>query len=361
MSAVGQLLLLRFLSAVLIQPFTVRVHAGIARKPWARLWYLCRGLDPQGRGIVDLPAEGVCQLLAVSKPTLYEWLRDGKCAGAFRSYKFRQNRLRIILGGLHKVCESLGLQTWGAIAVIPLLEVNFHLRAVATGIVTADLQSKSHFAARRSLKDRERQFYSPPTAEAILAQGRRSSQKPVKGQVPFLVWVGQRLAFVSKSFVPYGASQRSIGASLGISEWTVRRHHRQLGLERRQLVQAKAAYQLIDAGMQWEAQTCYAEPGIWSQIQGDRIQLFEPNGITSSRREGGHPLARQRLFRCAGKTWLYRCNIYDVSHIHLTSMKAARRQYRLYLDRFATSTAGGEGHGDLKGSNPPPGKDEQNP
>lgn len=324
------------IAGILLKCFTVRVHAGIARKPWARLWYLSRGLDPQGQGIIDLPADVVCQLLAVSKPTLYEWLRNGLQDGAFRRYKFRQNHLQIWLGGLHKVCQSLNLKTWGATAVMSLLDVNRHIRALATGIVTADLQSKSHFAARRSLKEHERQFYSPPTAEAILAEGRRSSQNPVKGQVPFLLHVGPSLAFVSKSFVPFGASQRSIGAALGVSEWTVRRHHRQLDLERRQIVQAKAAYQLIDIGIQWEAEQCYAEPGIWSITSGSSIQLHEPNGITSSRREGGHLITRQRLFRCAGKTWLRRCNIYGVAHIRLVSMKAARRQNRQSM------AAGGE-------------------
>lgn len=349
---------------IITQSFAVRVHAGIARQPWARLWYLCRAFDPTGRGIVNLPVDVVCQLLAVSKPTLYEWLRNGKQDGAFRRYKFRQNRLQIWLGGLHKVCQSKSLLSWGATAVMSLLDVS-QLRTLATGIVTADLQGKSHFAARRSLKHRERQFYSPPTAEAILAAGKRSSQNPAKGQVPFLLHVGDSKAFVSKSFVPYGASQRSIGETLGISEWSVRRHHRRLELERRQIAQAKAAYQLIDAGVQWEAEQCYAEPDIWYQRQGSSLKLFEPNGISSSRRPGGHPITRQRLFRYAGKTWLYRCNIYAVSHIHLVSMKASRRQYKAYCDSRCDSrqsaTSGGRG-GDVKVEvQGPPGKDEQNP
>ena len=350
---------------IITQPFAVRVHAGIARFPWARLWYLCRAFDLTGRGIVDLPADTVCQLLAISKPTLYEWLRNGLQDGAFRRYRFRQNRLQIWLGGLHKVCKSLDLQQWGSTAVVSLLDASRHPRALATGIVTADLQSKSHFAARRSLKDRERQFHSPPTAEAILAAGKRSSQNPVRGQVPFLLHVGSSMAFVSKSFVPFGASQKSIGLELGISERTVRRHQRQLKLERRQLAQAKAAYQLLDAGIQWEAEQCYAEPEIWYKQQNDQIHLFEPNGITSSRRSGGHPINSQRLFKCAGKTWLRRCNIYGVTHIHLVSMRASRRQYKAYCDSQCDSrrsTTSGGGGGDVKREIPdPPGKGGQNP
>lgn len=350
------------ISKIILKPFTVRVHTGLARKPWARLWYLSRGFDSSGRGIVDLPAEVLCQILSVSKPTLYEWLRDGKKAGAFRRYQFKQNCCRIWLGSLHKLCKSLGLDSWGATATVSLLGIN-QLREFATVAVTADLQDKSHFAARRNLKKGERPFFTPPSADTILAQAKVSSQEPAQGQVPFLLWVGQSKAFVSKGFVPFGASQRSIAISLGISERTVRRHQGLLGLERRQMVQAKAAYQLIDAGIEWEAERCYAEPDIYYQQFGNEIRLFEPNGITSSRQEAGNLISRERLFRYAGKTWIYRCNLYGVAHIELTSMRASRREFQVYLDNFVTSTAGGastEIFQAIQDCPDPPGKGGQN-
>lgn len=352
---------LYFSAKAITQPFTIRVHAGIARKPWARLWYLARGFDFSGRGIITLPADLVCQLLTVSRPTLYMWLQQGKRDGAFRDYKFRRNSLTIWLGGLKQVCKNLQLTSWGATAVVSLLEANQNLRAIATVIVTHDLQSKSHFAARKSLKPTERKLFTPPAAEAVLAEANRSSPKPAKGQVAFLLHVGKQLAFVSKSFIPYGASQQAIGAELGVSEWTIRRHHRRLNLERRQLAQAKGAYTLISAGMEWESDQCHAEPGIWSERSGDGFKLHEPNGISSSSRPGGHLIAPRRLFKAFGKTWLYRCNLYAVSRFKLTSMKAAKRDYKVYLDRFATSTAGGEVHGDFTNFQHPPGKAEQNP
>lgn len=320
------------IARILLNPFTVRVHAKIARQTWSRLWYLARAFDPTGRGIVDLPLD-ICQLLNVSRPTLYEWLRAGKKAGAFRRYKFKQNRCHIWLGGLVKVCQSLGLQDWGGVALVSLVEIqssdtqSLQLRSLATSVVVADLQHKSHFAARRSLKHRER-FFKPPSAEAILSAGKRSSQKPEKGQVPFLVWVGKRRAFVSRNFVPFGTSQASIAAELGISEATVRRHQARQNLERRQLVQAKSAYQLVAAGIEWDAERCFAEPEIWYQQSDDGIRLYEPNGITSSRREGGHAVTEQRFFRYFGQTWLYRCNVYGVGHVDLTSMRASRKRLR---------------------------------
>lgn len=353
------------IAQIILKPFTVRVQTGIARQPWARLWYLTRAFDPTGRGLVNLPADTICQLLAVSRPTLYEWLREGKRVGAFRQYKFKNNCLRIILGSLIKVCASLGLPSWGAVATVPLLEVNHQLRAIATGIATADLQNKSHFTARRSLTNRERQFFSPPTADQILAEAKRSSEKPARGQVPFLLWVGDHVAWVSKAFVPFGASQRSIGAELGINERTVRRHQQQLGLERRQIAQAKHAYQSIAIGLEHESDRWVAEPNLhWQRVGDDEVHLYEPNGISSSRREEGHRIKRQRLFTRWGKTWLLRCNIYGVSHIHLNSMQVARLRLRRYLDRLDTrdlSTAAVGEKGGVKKGGLPPGEERQNP
>lgn len=355
------------IAQIILKPFTVRVHSAIARHPWARLWYLCRALDTTGRGvIVDLPTDLTCELLTIAKSTLYEWLRDGRKQGAFRAFSIRRNRLRIYLGGLIKVCARLGLSSWGTTATVSLVEVNHQLRAIAVGIVTHDLQEKSHFAARRSLKKQESPIYSPPKADKILAVGKRFSEKPARGQtIPFLLHVGDQRAFVSKSFVPFGASQVSIGAELGITARSVQRHQTQLGLERRQLVQAKHAYQMIAIGLEHEAaERWVAEPNLWWQrLDRDNIRLFEPNGISSSRREGGHRVSRQRLFTYFGKTWLYRCNLYAVSY-RLNSMQMARHRLKQYLDRLNTRDlpqgAGGERGGEKKGEMPP-GKEGQNP
>lgn len=328
-----QILTAQTISAIILQPFTVRVHSAIARYPWARLWYLARAFDPVGRGIVELPADLTRQLLNVAKSTLYEWLRDGKRAGAFRNYKFEGNCLHIWLGGLPKVCATLSLNNWGATATVSLLDVN-RLRAIATGITTADLQKKSHFAARRKLNQRERRFFTPPTPDQILEQANRSSEKPARGQVPFLLWVGDRVAFVGKAFVPFGVSQKAIGAELGISERTVRRH--QLGITRRQIAQAKHAYQSIAIGLDHEVDRWISEPDIYWQRIGEGVHLHEPNGVSSAKREGGHRLHRKRFFTRWGRTWLLRCNIYALD-IQLNSMRTARRRFKRYVDRLDTS------------------------
>lgn len=316
-------------ATVLVRALSVRIHAGIVHnRPWNRFWYLCRGLDLAGRGIVDLPAGAVCVLTRISRSTLYQWLREGKAAGAFRRYRFKGNTLRVYLGGLHKYCRSLGLQSWGAVAEVALTDIvlAMGLKAHATALQTQDQQVKSRIAAIRSLNNRERKNTKVAEIEAILEQRNVSSQKPAKGQVPFLLWVGNRRAFVSKGFVPIGASQASIAAQLGISDRTVRRHLDCLGIERCQIVQAKAAYQSIRQALEWEAPSWEAEPNIgYMEDKFGFIWLDDMNGNTSSRKPA-QIITKERFFQYRGKTWIYRCNLYKLDYA-TTSMRAARDSY----------------------------------
>ena len=308
------------------QALTVRVHTALVhRLPWAKLWYLCRGLDLPGRGMIYLPELETCQLLQISQSRLRQWLQTGKAAGAFRHYRRRGNDLRIYLGGLHKYCLALGLPNWGATVDVPLSEVLTDLKQIATAAQAQHNQTKSRIAAIRSLKPKEREFYKLPEVHAILEVGKASSQKPAKGQVPFLVWVGKSKAFVSKGFVPFGSCQEAIADELGISVRSIRRHLKQLGVEKRQLVQAKHAYKLMKNAIHWEVDQCYAEPNIWyEELIDGSLKLYEPNGITSSFRKEGHQMSRERLFNYRGKTWIYRCNIYDLDYTSC-SMRAARK------------------------------------
>ncbi len=318
-------------ATVLVRALSVRIHAGIVHnRPWNRFWYLCRALDLAGRGIVDLPAEAVCLIARISRSTLYQWLREGKAAGAFRRYRFIQKRtiVRVWLGGLQKYCRSLGLQSWGAVAEVALTDIvlAMGLKAHATALQTQDQQVKSRIAAIRSLNNRERKHTKVAEIEAILEQRNVSSQKPAKGQVPFLLWVGNRRAFVSKGFVPIGASQASIAAQLGISDRTVRRHLDCLGIERCQIVQAKAAYKSIRQALEWNAPRWEAEPNIgYMEDQMGFIWLDDMNGNTSSRKPA-QIITKERFFQYRGKTWIYRCNLYSLDYA-TTSMRAARDSY----------------------------------
>ncbi|MBD0385204.1 MAG: hypothetical protein ICV54_01390 [Nostoc sp. C3-bin3] len=200
------------------------------------------------------------------------------------------------------------------------------LKAHATALQTQDQQVKSRIAAIRSLNNRERKNTKVAEIEAILEQRNVSSQKPAKGQVPFLLWVGNRRAFVSKGFVPIGASQASIAAHLGISDRTVRRHLDYLGIERCQIVQSKAAYQSITQALEWEAPEWQAEPNIgYMEDRFGFIWLEDMNGNTSSRKPA-QIITKERFFQYRGKTWIYRCNLYKLDYA-TTSMRAARDSY----------------------------------
>lgn len=321
-----------YISALaLVDSLTVRIHTGIVHgKPWARFWYLCRAIDLSGTGIVEFDVHDVCRLLKVCRPTLYEWLRKGRAAGAFRCYRFRKNELKVYLGGLHKYCLALGVSGWGEVALVSLTDIleGMALKSHATALQTQVEQVRSRVACIRSLKKRERQSTKIPEPATILKQGKQSSQKPAKGQVPFLLWVGGKRIFVSKSFVPYGASQERIAGELGISDRTVRRHLDYLGVERRQLVQAKAAYKTVAHGMDcWADQVVLSEDRIeYYEASNEGYQvgtMYEPSGRTCHTH--GFRVRRDRFFNYRGKTWLYRCNLYLLDY-DTTSMKTSRKR-----------------------------------
>ncbi|WP_143598324.1 hypothetical protein [Tolypothrix sp. NIES-4075] len=306
---------------IILGAFKVRVHVGIGRYTWARLWYLCRGLDVWGRGYAELPVELCCSVLKISSQTLYRWLKDGKAAGAFRKGNIRRGVLRIYMSGLHKVCFKLGLTDWAGVVDLRLSEVNQNIRQLVTGACTQDLQSKSHYAAVTNLKKRERAFFAPPKADAILQSKKVSSQKSDEGQILFLLHVGEKRAFVSRSFVPFGASQRSIGSKLGISDRTVRRHQEALGLNRRQLMQAKGEYKRVQQAMKHQADFFQAADDMYLVSCGNDWELQEKS-------RGGKEwhksyVTPESFCNYYDKTWIYRCNLYEERYT-LTSMRRSR-------------------------------------
>ena len=322
-------------ATVLVRALSVRIHAGIIHnKPWNRFWYLCRALDLSGQGRVELPVEAVCLLTSISRSTLYQWLREGKAAGAFRRYRFKGNTLSVYLGGLQKYCQSLGLNSWGAVSLVPLSNIlsGMSLKSHATALQTQSLQVKSRIAAIRSLNNRERKHTKVAEVEAIFEQRQESSQKTARGQVPFLLGVGRQRIFVSKGFVPFGANQTTIAAQLGISDRTLRRHLNHLGVERRQIVQTKAAYKSIKTALEWWIEEWEAEPGIgYKEDQFGQIWLSDVNGRTSSRKPA-QVITKERFFQYQGRTWIYRCNLYKLDY-PTSSMRAARKSYKKLMSQ----------------------------
>lgn len=325
-------------SSCLVQVPSVRIFTGISlKKAWARLWYLCRGVDSQGRGVVQLPWAATCQLMGNSLPTLYEWLREGKKAGAFRKCSFRANSLHIWLGGLYKVCRQLELENWGTVVTVPLITIFDRrlFKQAATSACAQNLQEKSKYKAKLVLKERERRCFKIPDAADILNIPQQSFQKLVRGQVAGIIHVSQQRIFAAANLIPYGASQVAIADELNVCDRTVRRHLAAAGIDRKQLVQTKDAYQLIKSALNHEADFCKDDSGIfYTRVSQDEIVLTEPSGISSYYRPGGHRLKKNRFFLYRGRVWLYRCNLYNLDH-SLTSMRAARRSYKNLIGREA--------------------------
>lgn len=318
----------------------VRIHKSIALlHPAASLWYLCHAADPLGRGRVELSASE-WQLLGVSKPTVYRWLREGWALGLFRNYWWKGDRLTVSLGGLKKACLSSGMESWGPVATVRLGDfLGGRLRAIASMIQTQDLQEKSRYAAGHALNDLERRCFKIPSVAETL---NLSSPKMDCGEVPGLVHSGSEKIFVGRSFIPFGVSQERIceelnaeARSCGVCTRTFRNHLKRLEVDRRQVVQAKPEYREIGAALRWDAPGHQAKGGdIWFEREGEHIRLDEPNGKSSARREGGHRLKPDRLFRYFGANWIYRCNLYSLVY-ELTSMKRNRSGYKRSLARNA--------------------------
>lgn len=326
---------------------SVRIHAKIARRPWARLWYLLRGFD-NGRGLLEVAAGEIEALLGCGTSTIWEWLRDGKRAGAFRQYRFKRGTWRFVLGGLASVCQRGGLNDWGATIALPILEAVEQMRVLATTATTELLQRQSRAAARAALTGAEKKLYPLPTAEQILELAGKSSEKPDRGQIPFLLWVGSRRIWVSKGFVPFGAGQESIAQSLSISARSVRRHQVAADLLKRQVCQSKSEYREIVRALAWEADNFQASAEVWysaPDLASGRIMLAEPSGYTRSAQRPTLPVATSRFFEYGGQSWIARCNLYQ-TNLELIPMCWARKRLGKLIRSSAVRGKRDEGRDD---------------
>ena len=316
----------------------VRVHQSLLlRHPSSKLWYFCRGLDRQGEGKIVLAPQQLARLKE-SKSTIYRWLREGRELGLFTCYWWQGNTLKVILGGLFKSCIKSQVTSWGAAAVVPLeqlLEGNGR-RKIAIAIATQDLQERSRYAAKSQLNRLERRCFDVPTVDQLLNPP--TSRKLDGGGPRGVVHLGNSRLFVGRSFIPFGVSQSRVceglnsqPTSCGVSRWTLRRQLDKLSVTKRQITQAKPEYKEVSnvIGLGGASWMCKSDADVsFRYVDTGVILLNEPNGKSSSRREGGHRLDTDRLSRrYFGAVWLYRCNLYNLSY-SLTSMKTTRRNWK---------------------------------
>lgn len=341
---------------IILQTYTVRIHSRIARKPWARLWYLCRGIDKNGSGHVEIPLQAVESFLDCDEKTIYRWLQNGKRVGAFHRYRVKRGMLLIYLGSFFKVCYKLNLRRWGTVAIVPLSEVNAHIRKLTTGIVTQQLQQKSRYAADKKLKPEHRKFFGTPHPNSLFEKKvRQSSLKTAEGEVPCVLHISEKRIFVSKNFTVFGTSQTTIASEFDIHPVTVQRHQKTLGIEHRQLCQSKGEYNYLKLALKNESLDFsaidpqgtgkYTDVGYKvvdhsNAIFSDGIPLGAkkktPNSYVTSvdglqRRifttGSNDPLKRKRI-------WLAKCNIYKETFT-LTTMRYAKRKFSYNLSHGA--------------------------
>lgn len=332
-----QTLAQKFLARAILTRFTVRIHAGLISEagPWIKIWYLLRGLDIEGSGYWSGDLSTICQLLATSSSTIRQWLREGLRAGAIRRWRVRGQRLSVALTSLHNLCLSLKLGNlgWGATAEIFLGDLP-QIRPLATAIIAQREQQLSRFAAWRSLPTQElRKTYRLPQPEEFFTwePRRLSNTLPTKGSIRCVIHVGKRRLFVSKGFIPFGASQNAIAYERNKSDRTVRRHLGHIGLRRRQICQAKAAYGMIQDALRWDSPGIAPEPDIKLKSHPNGCHtLTEPSGKV------GKPhtaiVSRERFFTYQERHYIYRCNVYEPV-FKLCSMRRSILNYKRLLEK----------------------------
>jgi len=300
---------------------------------------LLRGLDIKGSGYWSGNLATICQLTAASSSTIRQWLREGTRAGAFRYWRGKGQRLRVALTSLHKVCLAIGLNHagWGATAEIPLTELS-QFRPLATAAIIQREQQLSRFAAWRTLKAKVRRKYSLPHPEEFFTwKQRRLSDNLPQGSIRCVIHVGASKVFTSLGFIPYGISQDKVAFYRGKSDRTVRRHLTQIGIEKRQICQAKAPYgQLIEA-MRWDCPSIAPTPDIHLSHHGDEYSLYERSG-----REGQFHAIRvhpERFFSYGGRHYIYRCNVYR-PQLKLCSMARSILNYKALLKKSSRGAGG---------------------
>lgn len=309
-----------------------RMHAQLIRRPWAKLWYLARGTDQRGRGIVCLSWETIRQATGAATSTIYEWLRHGKRDGAFRYWTSRKDAVIIFLASRNRLSAALGLQDWGATAVVTLREILQQSRFLGTEAQILKQQEASRYAA---IKQKQIKGIRVPRPETVLnaeSQIFPSSSQPDSGAtVNCVLHVDTGRVYVAGGFIPYGASQRSVSRFLGVSDRTVRRHIKRQGMTAKQLAQYKPEYKQLKRALDFEASECGSASMLWQDWN------------HRSARETTVLITDGRLVEWLGKVWLLRCNLYGSPIAQqLTSEKYARLKYKKYLSVKNRARGGGE-------------------
>jgi hypothetical protein len=222
-------------------------HSKLQLIPCLRLWYALRVIDEAGSGQVVTSFTQVRLLLRCASSTLYQWLRECKQIGAIRTYWRKGDQLTVWVGSKKVICQNLQLDDWGATTQVELREIiNLSDARAQASIATIAKQQQAsrHAALYRLTPEERRKVKKLPLPEEIFSRqgvcllntGRWGTA------IPYVLKVTSGKVFVSKGFIPFGCSQKSVANSLGCSDRTIRRHLDLLNVDRRQILQSKSGY-----------------------------------------------------------------------------------------------------------------------
>jgi hypothetical protein len=321
---------------------TVRVHQNLLIKyPCADVWYLAHAFDPMGRGVVEL-GYAELSLLKQSKSTIYRKLKDGVKLGFFRGYEAKNGVFTIYLGGLIPVCLANEIKDWGAVATFDISQVLEDRKQLGVFLATLNAQNSSRYAAKNSMKARERKDLRVLTADEIFALASDSSptllvNRGVTSEAG-IISVGGGQIKVNEKFIPFGASQEAIAAELNIHPTTLRSYLKYVN--RYQIVQCKPEYQELYLSLIHEAGSYHCGDVSYFERDDNTITLYEKNGRSSASKPGGLRVEKDRFFMdYSGRVFLRRCNLYQIN-LELESMRYARSKYKRLLKRVENDPIG---------------------
>lgn len=327
--------------AIAAQALTVRIHTGLIAKyqRWTKLWYFFRGLSTSGFGRILL--DDICYWLGAAPSTIRQWLREGKAAGAFRFWAERRGIISVAVASPTAVVIGLKLwqrrktgesirRAWGTVSEVSIFEID-RLREHATAVTVQHLQNQSHFAAKIRIPSQDQERLRIPNPEEFFEQSGRASLNPgVRALLPFCLKITPSRIWVSKSFRPFGTRQTTVAQQRGFCDRTIRNHLSILGIERKQIIQAKAVYK--DVALAIDSEATYQS---WGE-GADEVTLIgypQPKDTMQHRLiegedfpRGGIEAPRSRFFQAWGKWWMHRCNVYMLDY-PLHSMEFSRKKW----------------------------------
>jgi hypothetical protein len=317
----------------------VRVHQNLLIEyPSAKLWYLGQAFDLMGSGKVELGYAELC-LLKESLSTTYRWLKDGVRLGFFRSYRSENGVFTIYLGGLIPVCLTNKIDNWGAVGTVDITEVLEGRKTIGAKLATLDAQNRSRYAAKNSMKSRERKHNNLMPVDDIFALASVSSPTLLVNRggnsAAGVIGISNGQLKVDGTFTPFGASQTYISAKIGRHPTTTRSYLEPV--KRLQVVQAKDEYRHILSGINHNASYCESGDMAYFEVDDKTITLYERNGRSSASKPGGHRIDKGRFFEDSGQVFLRRCNLYQID-FHLESMRYTRSKYKELLKQAAENS-----------------------